>query len=372
MRRIAKLAAICMLINGFGLVHADDTASRPVRVRDLISVEGVRDNPLIGYGLVVGLNGTGDRRQTVFTIQMLTNIMQRMGMQIPAASVRVNNVAAVFVTATLPPFAHPGTQIDVTVSSIGDAKSLEGGMLLLTPLQAADGQVYVGAQGPLALGGYSAGGAGNTKQVNHPTVARLPGGGTVERDSAIDLRSLDRISLLLRDSDYAGASQLAEVINREFGVTLATAIDGRRVEIKPALARASSVPDLLSRIEKLSIDVHPRARVIVNERTGTIVMGKEVRLGAASILHGNLSIEIATEFKVSQPPPFSSGETSVVPHPTLRAQESAVKRIELKEGASVEELVNGLQSIGATSRDVVSILQALKAAGALQSDLEVL
>lgn len=356
----------------FSPVFAEVQGERQVHVRDLVSVEGVRENALVGYGIVVGLNGTGDRRQTVFTIQMLSNVLQRMGMQIPAASVRVNNVAAVFVTATLPTFSHPGTQLDVTVSSIGDAKSLEGGLLLLTPLQAADGQVYGAAQGPLTLGGYSAGGGGNSKQVNHPTVARIPSGGTVERGAAIDLREMERISLLLHESDYGGAEGLAEVINHEFGTKMAAAIDGRRVEITPSLAHAKSVPDLLARIEKLTVTIHPHAKVVVNERTGTIVLGREVRLGAVSILHGNLSIEVTTDFKISQPYPNSSGETMVMPQTTTKTQESAARRIELKEGSSVEDLVNGLQSIGATARDVVAILQAIKAAGALEGDLEVL
>src|SRR5512142_2567182 len=195
------------------LMCGQQATSRKVRIRDIATVEGVRENPLIGYGLVVGLNGTGDRRQTLFTTQLLANVMQKMGLQIPASAVRVNNIAAVFVTASLPPFARSGTQLDVTVSSIGDAKSLEGGLLLMTPLRAGDGQVYAEAQGALTLGGYTAGGSGNSKQVNHPTVARVPGGGTVERDFAVDMASMKTVSLLLRDPDFTTAKDLSDAIN---------------------------------------------------------------------------------------------------------------------------------------------------------------
>lgn len=351
---------------------AADAPSRTVKLRDIASVEGVRDNPLMGYGLVVGLNGTGDRNQTIFTTQMLANVMRRMGMQVPGATMRVNNIAAVFVTATLPPFARPGTSLDITVSSIGDAKSLEGGQLLLTPLRAADGLVYAEAQGALTLGGYSAGPTGNSKQVNHPTVARIPSGGRVERDTSLDLQGMALVSLLLRDPDFVVASNMSNAINRELGVTAATVIDARRVEVDMRLTKCSSVPSLMARLEELSVAVTTRARVVVNERTGTIVLGRDVRLGAVSIMHGNLSIEVTTVLDVSQPQPFSQGTTTVTPQPSVRAQEAPARRMELSEGATVEQLVNGLQSIGATARDVIAILQAMKAAGALQADLEVL
>jgi len=332
----------------------------------------VRENPLIGYGIVVGLNGTGDRRQTVFTTQTLANMLQRMGVQIPPATVRVNNIASVFVTASLPAFARPGTHLDITVSSIGDAKSLEGGLLLLTPLYGADGHVYGSAQGPLTLGGYTAGAAGNTKTVNHPTVARIPAGGLVEQSLAPVLAQKDTLSLLLGEPGYRAAEDVAAAINREFGRKVARALDGRVVEVQIREAGVESNTALLARIENLAVDIHPRARVVVNERTGTIVLGRNVKLGAVSILHGTLSIDIATEFKASQPLPLSGGSTVPIAQPTLKVSESAARRIELTEGASVEDLVNGLQLAGATARDVIAILQAIKAAGALQADLEVL
>lgn len=351
-------------------LHADESVHSAL-LRDIATVEGVRDNPVFGYGLVVGLKGTGDRQQTIFTIQTLANVLQRMGVQIPANTVVVKNVAAVFVTATLPPFATPGTHLDVTVSSAGDARSLEGGTLLMTPLYAADGQVYAAAQGPLTLGGYSAGGGGNAKEVNHPTVGRIPGGGFVERDASIDLAKINVLTILLSEPNFSTAEQVAAAINRQLHDVTATAKDSRRIEVARG-PKESDVPGLLAQIENLSVEVHRRARVVVNERTGTVVMGRDVRLGAVSILHGSFSIEVATQLAVSQPAPLGQGETKVVPETTLKAEEGPSRRIELNEGASVDQLVNGLQRIGATSRDVIAILQAIKAAGALDADLEVI
>jgi flagellar P-ring protein precursor FlgI len=345
-------------------------SSRKVHIREITSVEGVRENSLIGYSLVVGLHGTGDQKQTVFTTQMLANVMLRMGIQIAPASITVKNIAAVFVTASLPAFARAGTQMDVIVSSIGDAKSLEGGTLLLTSLRAEDGQIYATAQGPLVIGGYSAGGAGVSKQLNHPTVGRIANGAVAERDVAPDLRHLASLSLLLREADFANAQFVAQRINAEFGQPLATVADSRRIEISCA---GQNIPALLARIQSLPVEVTSPTRVVINEKTGTIVMGRDARLGAVSILQGSLSVEIATTFEVSQPNPLSkNGETTVVPQTTLNAKDGPVKRIELTEGATVEQLVNGLQAIGASARDVVSILQGLKAAGALQAELEVL
>ncbi len=358
-------------ILGASVLRAQDMV-RQALVRDVTSIEGIRDNAVIGYGVVVGLRNTGDKQQTLFTNQTLANILQRMGVQTSAGTLIVKNVAAVFVTANLPPFARPGTRLDVTVSSAGDARSLEGGTLLLTPLYGADGQVYAAAQGPLIIGGYSEGGGTNSKQVNHPTTGRVPGGGLVERDSSLDLRSLQKVSLLLNDPDFRTAEEVATAIDREIDEHIASVIDSRRVELDTASAEGGNIPALLARIQNLLVPVHHRARVVVNERTGTIVMGKDVRLGAVSILHGNLSIEVVTEFVASQPNPLSSGKTAVLAETSIKADETPARRIELSEGASVEQLVNGLQRIGATARDVIAILQAIKAAGALEADLEVI
>lgn len=372
--RRAMLVLLCALCAG-----ADET--HKVLIRDIATVEGVRENSLVGYGLVVGLKGTGDKQQTYFTVQTLASMLARMGVQIPAAvlqsTVQVKNVAAVFVTANLPPFSRPGMRLDVMASSVGDARSLEGGLLLLTPLYAADGQVFAAAQGPLVVGGYTAGTAANSRQVNHPTVGRVPGGALVERDSALDLTTLDHLSLLLNDANFSTAEEIATVINREWSQPLATVRDSRRIDITVSHDKVSHdsetpIPALLARIENLEIQVRRRAKVVVNERTGTVVLGKDVHLGAVSILHGNFSIEVTTSLAVSQPNPLANGLTEVVPQTRVSANDAPARNIELSEGASVEQLVTRLQAIGASARDVISILQAIKAAGALEAELEVI
>ncbi len=370
--RIAALPlfALSLALSQASLVFAGEPAQ--VKIRDLASVEGVRDNPLIGYGMVVGLTQTGDSQQTVFTTQTLANIMQRMGAQIPPATAIVKNVAAVFVTASLPAFARPGTQLDVTVSSIGDAKSLEGGVLLLTPLYGADGQVYAAAQGPIAVGGFAAGGAGATKQMNHPTTGRVPSGGRVERSLSFDFNRLSPVSLVLREPDYSTAGEISSAINRDFGHAIASARDGGRVEVDAGATGMANLTAVLARIENLTVAVHRRARVVVSERTGTVVMGKDVRLGAVSILHGGFSVQISTEYTVSQPAPLSNGKTEVVPQTEVQAKDAPAKSFEIGEGASIDQLVAGLHNMGATARDVISILQAIKAAGALDADLDVI
>src|SRR5271157_4312579 len=316
----AALAAGSLLLALSGALLANEPVA--IKVRDLTSVEGVRENPLIGYGMVVGLTRTGDSQQTVFTTQTLANIMQRMGAQIPAATARVSNVAAVFVTASLPAFARPGTQVDVTVSSIGDAKSLEGGLLLLTPLYGADGQVYAAAQGAIAVGGYAVGGAGASKQLNHPTMGRIPSGGRVERVLPFDFNQLTPVSLLLREPDFSTAGEISGAINREFGHAVASARDGGRVEVDAAATGVASLTETLARIENLTVSVQRRARVVVNERTGTIVMGKDGPLRAGTILHGGFSVQIATEYSVSQPAPLSAGKTEVVGQTEVQTKES--------------------------------------------------
>jgi len=347
--------------------------NRQVLIRDIVTIDGIRDNPLIGYGVVVGLKRTGDSQQTLFTTQTLANMLQRLGVQVTASTIQVRNIAAVMVTASLPPFARPGTTLDVTVSSVGDAKSLEGGVLLLTSLHAADGQVYAEAQGALTLGGYTVGANGNTKEVNHVTVGRVPNGGIVERDASIDLAKLRIISLSLREQDFSVTRDIAAAINHEFGKDVASAIDSRRVDLNIPQMGAAPIPTLIAKVQNLPLSIHPAAKVIVNERTGTIVMGGDVKLSPVSVLHGDLTVEVSTTFVVSQPAPFSkTGTTEVVPETELKSKEGPAKSIQLKEGASVEELINGLHTMGATARDIVAIIQAIKAAGGLQAELEVL
>lgn len=345
---------------------------RPVRIRDITDVGGIRENQLIGYGLVVGLQGTGDRQQTYFTIQTLANQLQRLGVQIPAGTAVVKNIAAVMVTAKLPPFSEAGMKTDITVSSVGDAKSLEGGVLLLTALHGVDGQIYAEAQGPLVTGGYSEGAPGQLRAVNFPTVGRVPEGAIVERDLRVDLHNLHRISFLLRDADFSTARDVADVINKAFPVSVATAVDSRRIEVSTDLAGMSSVPLLISRIQNLSVAVQPPAKVVLNERTGTVVLGGDVLLSPVSVMHGGLQIQVDTVLETSQPAPYSNGTTTTTPEVRLNVQDKEARSIRLGNGADVEELIKGLHAIGATSHDIVSILQAVKAAGGLQADLEVI
>jgi flagellar P-ring protein precursor FlgI len=346
--------------------------NRLVLVRDITTINGIRENPLLGYGVVVGLKRTGDSQQTVFTNQTLANLLQRLGVQIPAAAIQVRNIASVMVTASLPPFASPGTALDVTVSSIGDAKSLEGGVLLLTSLHADNGQVYAEAQGPLTLGGYTVGGGGNSKEVNHVTVGRIPGGGTVERDTSIDLSHLKILSLSLREPDFTAAHDVAAAINHEFGKNVAAALDSRHIDVNITDSGVSSVPTLISQVQNVAVSIHPPAKVVMNERTGTIVMGGDVKLSPVSVLHGDLTVEVSTTLVVSQPEGLSKGTTEVVPQTEVHAHEGPARSIALKEGASVEELISGLHAMGASAHDIVAILQAIKAAGGLQAELEVL
>jgi flagellar P-ring protein precursor FlgI len=365
-------ASLCWLAF-LALATGETTPNRQVMVRDLTTISGVRENPLIGYGVVVGLKRTGDSQQTLFTTQTLANVLLRMGVQIAPASVQVRNVAAVMVTASLPSFARPGTSFDVTVSSVGDAKSLEGGVLLLTAMHASDGGIYAEAQGPLTLGGYTVGGGGNSKMVNHVTVGRVPAGGTVERDTSFDLSRLATVSLVLREPDFTAARDITAVINQDFGKSVASFVDSRRVDVNVAQSGIPSVPLLISRVQNLSILIHPPAKVVMNERTGTIVMGGDVKLSPVSVLHGDLTVQVTTTFQVSQPNAFSKGgKTEVVPQTDLEAKEGPARSIALNEGASVEELINGLHAMGATAHDIVAILQAIKAAGGLQAELEVL
>jgi flagellar P-ring protein precursor FlgI len=368
-QRLALLA-VAWLLCSVALLGSE--VDRKVLIRDMTQIQGVRDNQLVGYGLVIGLRNTGDTQQTFFTVQTLANTLQRMGVQIAPGVVVVKNVAAVFVTATLPAFARPGMKVDVTVSSVGDAKSVQGGVLLLTALRAPNGEVYAEAQGPLVIGGYSEGVPGNSKSVNHLTVGRIAEGAIVERDAAVDLSRFRVVSLLLLSSDFTAARDIAEVINKEFGKTIANAIDSRRVDVDVAASGAASVPLLIARVQNLSIRFRAPAKVVVNERTGTVVMGGDVRLSPVSVIQGSLTIDVQTTHVVVQPPPLSGGKAEVVDETKTTVGDAPAQSIELQEGANVDELIKGLHAIGATSHDIISILQAIKAAGGLQADLEVI
>jgi flagellar P-ring protein precursor FlgI len=347
-----------------------ESGERRARVKDISSIEGIRDNQLVGYGLVVGLQGTGDSQQTTFPTQTLAAMLLRMGVSVPATAIRVQNLAAVFVSATLPPFSRPGTKLDITASSAGDARSLEGGLLLMTPLYGTDGKIYAQAQGALVVGGYSITANGNTKQMNHPTTARVPYGAMVERALPMEIADRGSFSLLLDDADFKSAESMADAINSELGRKAAKAHDSRRVELE--VAKGEDVPELLARVEAVEVSIFPRAKVVVNERTGTVVIGGKVVLQPVSILHGGLAVRVVTDFKVSQPGALSAGTTQVTPETRVDANDKPVSRIELKQGATVDDLVRSLQTIGASARDVISILQAMKAAGALEAEIEVL
>ena len=364
------------LAAALGWPAASGAMAQRARVKDVASVEGIRDNQLIGYGIVVGLKGTGDTQQTVFPVQTLLSTLERLGITVPqtgnnsAANMQVKNMAAVFVIATLPPFSRPGERLDITLSSAGDARSLEGGVLLLTPLYGPDGQIYAQAQGPLVVGGYTVTAASNTRQVNHPTTARIPGGALVERGVPFELKRMRTVTLVLADADFHTAEAMAAAVNKELTGTRAQVMDSRRVEIP--VEEGEDLPRLLDRVEGVELELSHRARVVVNERTGTVVIGGEVRLEPVSILHGGLQVNVVTRNEVSQPNPMAQGTTQVVQQTSVQVQEKPVNRIELKAGATVEDLVDELQQIGATARDVISILQGMKEAGALEADLEVL
>lgn len=369
-RTVVVLVFLCGAV-----CRADVTASsRQSRIKDVATVEGIRDNQLVGYGIVVGLRGTGDSQQTVFPIQTLLSALERMGVNVPqtatSSSLRTQNMAAVFIAATLPPFARPGNKLDVTVSSAGDARSLEGGLLLMSPLYGPDGQIYAQAQGPLVLGGYSVATNGNLRALNHPTTGRVPSGAIVERAVPLDLEHMRALSLLLNDPDFKTAELMAAAVNKQLGAGTALAVDSRKIEVKAP--PGADIPELLADIEAIKVEVFPRAKVVVNERTGTVVIGGDVRLQPVSILHGGLAVNVVSEFQVSQPNAFGQGTTQVVQQTTVQAQDKPVNRIELRAGSTVDDLVQNLQQIGATARDIISILQAMKEAQALEAELEVM
>lgn len=344
-----------------------------VRLKDLVSIEGVRPNQLIGYGLVVGLNGTGDRQQTQFSVQSLTNLLQRMGVTTPPAAITVKNTAAVLVTATLPPFAQPGALIDATVAAIGDASNLQGGLLVMTTLRGINGQIYGTAQGPVVTGGFVAGrGVANQQTVNHPTTGRIPTGVTVER-MAPSLAIGNIIKLQLKDADFTTAARVAEAVNKHFGGSgVAHADNSALVSVNVPTAFSSRSIEFVSELERLSVQPDRIARVVVNERTGTVVLGKDVRISPVAIMHGNLTVEVQTTFTATEPVPFSNQPPVVVPQTTVTARDDKSRNVSLKEGATVEDLVKALAAIGSTTRDVIAILQNLRAAGALEAELDVI
>lgn len=348
-------------------------AESGTRLKDVASMQGVESTPLIGYGLVVGLSKTGDKRQTIFSAQTLANMLERFGVSVPAGQIKIENVAAVLVTAELPAYARAGARVDVTASSVGDARSLQGGTLLATPLRGGDGQIYALAQGPLSIGGFGGGTGGNSVQVNHLTVGRVPAGAQVQIGSAAKLAASDTITLALREPDFVSAAKIAEAVNGELGEEQASVIDPGSVSIKVPDQYKANIATLMARLEVLPVQTDTTARVVINERTGTVVVGGQVRIGAAAVAHGSLSVRISTQFEVSQPNAFSkNGDTTVVPNEQVDVHENSAQLVTLQEGTTLDSVVRALNALGATPRDIIAIMQALKAAGALRAELVVL
>ncbi len=354
------------------LAHAQPPAAPSVRLKDIAQIRGVRSNQLIGYGIVVGLEGTGDSNGALFTVQSIANMLERFGVTVPPNAIKVKNVAAVMVTAELPPFARAGNTIDVVVSSIGDARSLQGGTLLQTPLRGADGNVYAVAQGPLSIGGFNFGGGGARVQRNHTTVGRIPNGALIEREvPAHYLQGDNGVTIQLHKPDFTTAARIVSSIRSAFPNLTVQALDPSTVRV---LLDAQSAVDpvmLIAQLETLSVLPDIKARVVVNERTGTVVVNGDVRIAPVAIAHGGITVRVQTTFEVSQPPPLSKGQTQVVPQTQVDASEEPARMVYLRDGASVESLVKALNALGVSPRDLIAILQSLKAAGALHAEIEV-
>ena len=360
---------------GAGLIwSALPAGGAGARLKELASIEGVRDNQLLGYGVVVGLNGTGDKRTTVFSVQALSNVLKRMGVTVDPNAIQVRNVAGVMVTASLPPFAQPGTKIDITAAAIGDSTNLQGGLLVMTSLRGADGQVYAVAQGPIITGGFVAGRGGATQTVNHPTVGRLPGGAIVER-APPSVAPTAHLKLQLHEADFTTAARVVEAVNQHFsadGTALARAESSAVIAVDVPAAYSTRPVEFIAEMENLTVESGHREKIVINERTGTIVSGKDIRIAPVAILHGALSIEVQTLLNVSQPAPLAAGSTVVTADTNLAVKENKAKNIVLQQGATVEDLARALQAIGSTARDVIAILQSLRAVGALEAEIEVL
>jgi len=366
LKRLWAAALVAVLLTAVGPAEA-------ARLKDIAAVRGVRSNQLVGYGLVVGLNGTGDKQATRFTTQSLESMLARLGVAIDAADIRVKNVAAVMVTANLPPFARVGSTLDAVISSIGDSKSLEGGTLVMTPLFAADGTVYAIAQGPMSVGGFSAGGGGGSSvQKNHPTVGRLAGGVTIEKELGYEIDERSEFTVALARPDFTTATRTADAINHHFQSLVATPSDPGTIRVLVPGAHQKNVVRFMAELEAVEVDPDRVARVVLNERTGTVVMGDRVRIDTVAVSHGNLSVTISAQNDVSQPEPFSQGETREVTNEDVEAIEEASSLTVVSGPVTIRELVRGLNSMGVTPRDLISILQAIKASGALSAELEVI
>lgn len=355
------------------LCLAQPAAADTVRIKDLVEVDGVRGNDLVGYGLVVGLNGTGDGlRNAPFTEEIMANLLERLGANVAGEEFRPRNVAAVFVTATLPPFARAGSRIDVSISAIGDATSLRGGTLIMTPLNGADGEIYAVAQGGLIAGGASAEGEAARVVQGVPTSGTIPSGARVEREVSFDFSALSSLRLALRAADFTTAGRIEMAINREFGRPIAAMLDAGTVAVDLSAARMASPAHVIGRIESLPVDAETRARVVVDQRSGTIVMGRDVRISAVAVAQGGLTLRVSETPTVSQPNPFAEGETILIPRTDAAIeQEPGTGLAELPPGTSLSEVVAGLNALGVAPHDMIDILKSIHAAGALHAELVV-
>ncbi|KJZ21164.1 flagellar basal body P-ring protein FlgI [Loktanella sp. S4079] len=366
--KISRILALCLTYLTISAANA-----APIRIKDLVEFDGVRSNDLVGYGLVVGLNGTGDGlRNSPFTEEILSNILERLGVNVTGEQFRPKNVAAVLVTASLPPFARAGSPIDVTVSAIGDANSLLGGTLIMTPLNAADGDIYAVAQGTIIAGGASATGDAASVVQGVPTSGIIPSGATVEREVAFDFSGMQTLRLALRTPDFTTASRIEGAINQDFSRGVAVMLDAGTVELDIAATRMSSPAHALGRIENILVEPERRARVVVDQRSGTIVMGEDVRISRVAVSQGNLTLRIQEAPLISQPNPFAPGETVVVPRTNAAiVDEPGIGLAEVNEGTSLSEVVAGLNALGVAPRDMIDILKSIKASGALHAEFVV-
>lgn len=360
-----RLALFCS-----ALLVALSAHASPIRIKDLVEFDGVRGNDLVGYGLVVGLNGTGDGlRNAPFTEEIMSNLLERLGVNVTGEQFRPKNVAAVFVTASLPPFARVGSSIDVTVSAIGDAKSLLGGTLIMTPLNAADGQIYAVGQGTVIAGGASAQGNGASVVQGVPTSGVIPAGARVEREIDFDFASLTRLRMALRTPDFTTAGRIERVVNKAFGRKVAEMLDSGTVELDIAATRMKSPAHVIGRLENLTVEPQRKARVVVDQRSGTIVMGEDVRISRVAVSQGNLTLRIREEPLVVQPNPFAAGQSVVVPRTTASLdEEPGTGLAEVSGGTSLSEVIAGLNALGVSPRDMIDILKSIKAAGALHAE----
>ena len=367
MKRLMKLTLLALLL-ALALPAAPAGA---VRLKELATFEGVRPNQIIGYGLVVGLNGTGDKDKTYFTNQSLSNMLRRMNVTVPVnpKDMKVKNVAAVVVTADLPPFVKPGSKIDILVSSLGDATSLQGGTLLVTPLMGVDEKIYAVAQGPMSVGGFAITGNAGSVQKNHPTVGRIVQGGTVEREVPIRWQGKEMMTMKLGQPDFTTAARVAEAVNSRLPGASARPMDASTIEFNVPLNYRENLAVMVAELENLDVEPDAIGKVIINERTGTVVVGENIKLSTVAVAHGNLSVQIKEGVTISQPGPFSMGETVVAPDTTINVEEGADQLLLIERSTTIHDVVKALNAIGVTPRDLVMIFQAIKEAGALHGEL---